>query len=50
MTAAKWASVEAAVAVTFEAASFEETKEGAMLYLEKHCTELLLRAASAAEA
>ena len=41
MKAEKLASVSAAVAVEFEKASFEELREGAVLFLQKHCAGML---------
>ena len=37
MTAEKWATVQAAVAVEFEKATLQELKEGTRLFLLSHC-------------
>ena len=41
MTAEKWASLSAAVAVEFEKASDQELREGTRLFLQKHCAGML---------
>ena len=43
MTAQKWSTITDAVAVKFDAASFEEMKEGTRVYLLKHCEGLANR-------
>ena len=40
MTAQKWSTITDAVAVKFDAASFEELKEGTRVFLVKHCEGL----------
>ena len=41
MTAEKWATVQAAVAVEFENATLQQVKEGTRLFLKNHCETVL---------
>ena len=41
MTAEKWATVQAAVAVEFENATLQQLKEGTRLFLKSHCETVL---------
>ena len=41
MTAEKWATVQAAVAVEFENATLQQVKEGTRLFLKSHCETVL---------
>ena len=41
MTAEKWATVQAAVAVEFEKATLQQLKEGTRLFLKSHCETVL---------
>ena len=41
MSAEKWATVQAAVAVEFEKATLQQLKEGTRLFLKSHCETVL---------